>query len=67
MGFKIPGTCYSEEKKGPCQEACKQSSGVGKHPPDGQSIKSNPGFGQKVTFSESQQKIQRIAQIVAVA
>ena len=32
MGSKIPGTCYSGEKKGPCQEAYKQSSGVGKHP-----------------------------------
>ena len=32
MGSTIPGTCYSGKKKGPCQEAYKQSSGVGKPP-----------------------------------
>jgi len=38
------------EKKGPCQEAYKQSSGVGKHPQMVNPSKSNPGFGQKMTF-----------------
>ena len=43
------------EKEGPCQEACKQSSGVGKHP---QMVPfSNPGFGQKNGFSKSQEKV----------
>ena len=46
MGSKIPGTCYSGTKKGPCQEACKQSSGVGKHPQMVNPSKFNPGFGQ---------------------
>ena len=44
-GSKIPGTCYSG-KKSPCQEACKQSSGVGKHPQMVNPSKFNPGFGQ---------------------
>ena len=41
-------------KKGPCQEACKQSSGVGKHPQMNNPSKSNPGLGQKMTFSKNQ-------------
>ena len=67
MGSKIPGTCYSRKKKAPCQEACKQSSGVGKHPQMVNPSKLNSGFGQTNDFFPKQKTNQRIGQIEAVA
>ena len=46
---------FSKKEKGPCQEAYKQSFGVGKHP---QMVPfSNPGVGQKMTFAKSLEKV----------
>ncbi len=55
-GLKFQGRVILE-KKGPCQEACKQSSGVGKHPQMVNPSKFNPGFGQKHILSKSQEKV----------